>query len=202
MPTERELLGTLVPVGGGDPVPLFKPELTLGRRAGCDIRLDFENVSGKHCALQLVNGIWNLRDLGSTNGTSVNGSRISSQHAIMPEDEIGVADHLYTIDYVPSGPEAFVSKNRVLEQEVQEERKRHSLMELAGMDTDDDKPKRQARPKTAPALIERLSADQAEFDDAVPEHFKAAAPPKPKPKKQDEDADFLKLIEDEVKKPD
>ena len=34
----------------------------------------------------------------------------------------------------------------------------------------------------------------------MPEHFKAA--PKPKPKKQDEDDDFLKLIEDEVKKPD
>jgi pSer/pThr/pTyr-binding forkhead associated (FHA) protein len=200
MQPEREILGTLVPVGGGDPVPLLKPELTLGRRAGCDIRLDFENVSGKHCALQLINGIWSLRDLGSTNGTSVNGSRISSQHAIMPEDEIGVADHLYTIDYVPSGPEAFVSKNRVLEQDVQEERKRHSLMELAGMDTDDDKPKRQSRPKTAPALIERLSAEQGEFEDVVPEHFKA--PPKPKPKKHDENEDFLKLIEDEVKKPD
>jgi pSer/pThr/pTyr-binding forkhead associated (FHA) protein len=199
MPPEREVLGTLLPVGGGDPIHLLKPELTVGRRAGCDIRLDFENVSGKHCALHLVNGIWNLRDLGSTNGTSVNGSRISSQHAVMPEDEIGIADHLYTIDYVPSGPEAFVSKNRVLEQEVQEERKRHSLMELAGMDTDEDKPKRISRPKTAPALIERLSADQAEFEDAVPEHFKAA--PKPKPKKKDEDEDFLKLIEDEVKKP-
>jgi pSer/pThr/pTyr-binding forkhead associated (FHA) protein len=199
MPPERELLGTLLPVGGGDPIPLLKPELTIGRRAGCDIRLDYENVSGKHCALQLINGIWTLRDLGSTNGTSVNGSRISSQHAIMPEDEIAVADHLYTIDYVPSGPEAFVSKHKVLEHEVEEERKRHSLMELAGMDTDDDKPKRISRPKTAPALIERLSAEQGEFEDAVPDHFKAA--PKPKPKKKDEDDDFLKLIEDEVKKP-
>jgi hypothetical protein len=73
-------------------------------------------------------------------------------------------------------------------------------MELAGLDTDEDRPKRVARPKTAPALIERLSAEQGEFDDAVPEHFKSA--PKPKPKKKDEDDEFLKLIEDEVKKPD
>jgi len=79
------------------------------------------------------------------------------------------------------------------------ERKRHSLMELAGLDTDDDRPKRVSRPKSAPELIERISADEGDFDDAVPEHFKA--PPKPIPKKQDEDDDFLKLIEDEVKKP-
>lgn len=198
MPPLPDVLGTLVPVGGGDPIPLVKPELLVGRRAGCDIRLDFENVSGKHATLVLINGVWHVRDMGSTNGTSVNGSRLSSQHAIMPEDELGIADHLYTIDYVPSGPEAFISTHKVLDTEVQDERKRHSLMELAGLDTDGDRPKK-ARPKSAPALIERLSADEAEFDDAVPQHFKAA--PKPKPKKKDEEDEFLKLIEDEVKKP-
>jgi hypothetical protein len=200
MPPHREVLGTLTPVGGGDPIHLVKPELILGRRPGCDIRLDFENVSGKHCALSLINGVWHVRDLGSTNGTTVNGSRLSSQHAIMPEDELGLADHLYTIDYTPSGPEAFISTHRVLDNEVQEERKRHSLMELAGLDTDGDRPKRVARPKTAPERIERLSADDAEFEDSVPEHFKQGSKPKPKPKKADDD-DFLKLIEDEVKKP-
>jgi len=54
-------------------------------------------------------------------------------------------------------------------------------------------------PAAAMALIERLDADQAEFDDAVPEHFKAA--PKPKVKRKEEDDDFLKLIEEEVNKP-
>ena len=200
MQPRPELLGTLLPVGGGDSIPLLKPELVVGRRAGCDIRLDFENVSGKHCVLTLINGVWHVRDLGSTNGTSVNGSRLSSQHAIMPEDEVGVADHLFTIDYLPSGPEAFISTHKVLDEEVQDERKRHSLMELAGLDTDDDRPRKVSRPKSAPALIERPLAEEAEFDDAVPEHFKAA--PKPKPKKKDDDDDFLKLIEDEVKKPD
>ncbi len=202
MPPRPDVLGTLLPVGGGDSISLLKPELTVGRRAGCDIRLDFENVSGKHCVLTLINGVWHVRDLGSTNGTSVNGSRLSSQHAIMPEDEVGIADHLYTIDYVPAGPEAFISTHKVpvLDEEVQDERKRHSLMELAGLDTDSDRPKKVGRPKSAPTLIERLSADEAEFDDAVPEHFKAS--PKPQPKKKDDEDDFLKLIENEVKKPD
>jgi hypothetical protein len=199
MPPEKETLGTLVPVGGGDPVPLLKPELVVGRRGGCDVRLDFENVSGKHCVLRMINGVWHVRDMGSTNGTTVNGSRTSSQSAIMPEDELGIADHLFTIDYVPAAPDALFSTQKVLDQEIQEERKRHSLMELAGLDTDEDRPKRVSRPKSAPELIERLSADAGEFDDAVPEHFKA--PPKPKPKKKDEEDEFLKLIEDEVKKP-
>jgi pSer/pThr/pTyr-binding forkhead associated (FHA) protein len=199
MPPESETLGTMIPVGGGDPIPLLKSELVVGRRGGCDIRLDFENVSGKHCNLKLINGVWHVRDMGSTNGTTLNGTRTTSQHAIMPEDELGIADHLFTIDYVPAAPEALFATQKVLDLEIQEERKRHSLMELAGLDTDDDRPKRVSRPKSAPQLIERISSEEGEFDDAVPEHFKAA--PKPKPKKLDEEDDFLKLIEDEVKKP-
>ena len=47
-------------------------------------------------------------------------------------------------------------------------------MDLAGLDTDDTKVKPK-RPKRAPTVIERLSADEAEFDDVVPDHFKDAA---------------------------
>ena len=201
MQPQREVLGTLMPVGGGDPIPLLKSELTIGRRAGCDIRFDFDNVSGKHCVLRRFNGIWHIRDLGSTNGTFLNGAPVSSEHAIMPDDEVKVADHLFTLDYVPSGPDAFISTHKVLDEDIAEERKKHSLMELAGLDTDDDKPSRITRPKSAPISIERISAEEGEFDDAVPQHFKTAAKPKPKPKKKDEEDDFLKLIEDEVKKP-
>jgi predicted component of type VI protein secretion system len=189
-----ELLGILNPVGGGDPIPLKKAEIVVGRRAGCDIRLDFENVSGKHCALRLINGVWMVRDLGSTNGTSVNGTLLSSEQSVMPEEEIGIAGHLYTIDYEPAGPEAFLSSHKDLDEEVVEERAHHSLMDLAGLDTDAAKPK---RAKRAPTVIERLSVDEAEFDDAVPEHFKQAA----KPKKQPTDDDFFKIIEDDVQKP-
>ncbi len=199
MGPSRENYGTLLPVGGGDPIPLVKTELVIGRRPKSDIRLDFENVSGKHAALTLVNGLWNIRDMGSTNGTSVNGSRLSSPHTVMPDDEVGFADHLYTIDYEPSGPEALISKQNVLEDEALNDRHRHSLMELAGLDTDTDKPAHIHRPKTAPAEIERLSVDEAEFGDTVPAHFKSAAKPKPK-KRDDGDDDFLKLIEDEVNK--
>jgi predicted component of type VI protein secretion system len=190
----NEILGVLHPVGGGDPIPLTKPEMVIGRRAGCDIRLDFENISGKHCTLRFLNGIWMLRDLGSTNGTTVNGSLLASEQSVMPDEELGIAGHMYTIEYDPAGPEAFLNSHKELDEEVVQERARHSLMDLAGLDTDDAKTK---RAKRAPTVIERLSVDEAEFDDAVPDHFKAP----PKPRKPPTDDDFFKVIEDDVKKP-
>lgn len=199
MDPTRETYGTLLPMGGGDPIPLGKTELTVGRRPTCDVRLDFDNVSGRHAVLSLVNGVWRVRDLGSTNGTSVNGSRLANPHSVMPEDELGFAGHLFTIDYVPVGPEAVIAAQQTLDvEEVEDDRKRHSLMQLAGLDTD-AKTIQPARPRTAPKIIERLSVDEAEFEDEVPETFKPAPPPRSR--KADDD-DFLKLIEDEVvKKP-
>jgi predicted NUDIX family phosphoesterase len=124
----------------------------------------------------------------------VNGSRLSSEQSLMPDEELGIAGHLYTIDYVAAGPEAFLSSHKELDDEVVVERERHSLMDLAGLDTDNVKVE---RPKKAPKVIERLSADEAEFDDTVPQHFKKPI----KPKSQPTDDDFFNLIEDEVKKP-
>lgn len=193
MRPRSEVLGILQPVGGGDPIPLYKTEITIGRRPSCDIRLDFENISGKHCLLRLLNGVWNVKDLGSTNGTTVNGARLTTEQSVMPDEELGIAGHMFTIDYDPAGPEAFLSSHKELDDEVVQERAKHSLIDLAGLDTDQTRPK---RAKRAPTIIERLSADEAEFDDAVPEHFKAPPAPAKKPPSDD---DFFKLIEDDVK---
>ena len=198
MPPHGNLLGIMKPVGGGDPVPLRKTEMTVGRRPSNDICLDFENISGKHCVLLFHNQCWHVRDLGSTNGTSVNGSPLSSEHTVMPDDELGIAGYIYKIDYEPGAPATILNKDHALEEDVVETRKRTSLMELAGLDTDGDRRERKRRPTKAPETIERLSADEAEFDDALPAHVKAA----PKPKVAATDDDFLKLIEEDVvKKP-
>jgi predicted component of type VI protein secretion system len=193
MRPRSEILGILEPVGGGDSIPLNKPEMLVGRRASCDIRLDFENVSGKHCLLRIINGVWNVKDLGSTNGTTVNGARLTTEQSVMPDEELGIAGHMFTIAYDPAGPEAFLTAHKDLDEEVVQERTKHSLMDLAGLDTDDTKTK---RPKRAPTIIERLSVDEAEFDDAVPDHFAA---PKAPAKKPPSDDDFFKLIEEDVK---
>ena len=91
-------LGRLVPVGGGDPIPLVLDTMTVGRRQSCDICLDYHNVSGIHAEFAFRNGVWTVRDMGSTNGIKVNGERVPSR-ALRPGDEVGIAGHKFAIEY-------------------------------------------------------------------------------------------------------
>lgn len=94
-------LGELVPVGGGDPIPLLQPNLLIGRRESCDICLKFQNVSSQHCELTFQNGYWLIRDLGSSNGIKVNGERVTSK-PLKPGDTISIASHQYRLGYTLS----------------------------------------------------------------------------------------------------
>ncbi|MDB5310826.1 MAG: hypothetical protein JWO38_5028 [Gemmataceae bacterium] len=94
----QEQLGELVPVGGGDAIPLIQNVMTIGRRESCDICLDFPNISGTHAELAYRNGVWHVRDMGSTNGVKVNGER-TVRRPLRPGDEVAVANHKYTIQY-------------------------------------------------------------------------------------------------------
>jgi adenylate cyclase len=96
------MFGELVPCGGGDPIPLVKPKLLLGRRNSCDISLRFPNVSSHHCQLELLNGYWFVRDLNSRNGIKVNGIRCDSKW-LMPGDVLSVAKHRFELVYTPEG---------------------------------------------------------------------------------------------------
>lgn len=91
-------LGRLIPVGGGDPIPLAMDTMTVGRRQSCDIRLDYHNVSGIHAEFAFRNGVWSIRDMGSTNGVKVNGERVPMR-VLRPGDEVGIAGHKFVIDY-------------------------------------------------------------------------------------------------------
>jgi|MudIll2142460700_1097286.scaffolds.fasta_scaffold185812_2 adenylate cyclase len=94
------MLGELIPVGGGDPIPLLKKKLLVGRREGCDITLRFANVSAHHCQLSLEQGYWFVKDLKSRNGTKVNGARVTRKR-VDPGDTLCVAKHKYTVNYSP-----------------------------------------------------------------------------------------------------
>ncbi len=95
------MYGELHPVGGGDPIPLLKVILLVGRRESSDIVLRFPNVSGNHCELELVEGYWYVNDLNSRNGTKVNGERVKKQRLI-PGDKLSIARHVFQIRYEPA----------------------------------------------------------------------------------------------------
>lgn len=96
-----KLLGELLPQGGGDPIPLLKERLTVGRRENCDIVLRFGNVSSNHCELTLEHGYWFVKDLGSRNGTRLNGYRISKKR-MDPGDTLSIAKRDYKAKYSPA----------------------------------------------------------------------------------------------------
>lgn len=96
------MLGELVPCAGGDPIPLLKPNLLVGRRSSCDITLRFSNVSSHHCKLELLNGFWHVQDLSSRNGIKVNDVRCEGRW-LLPGDVLSVAKHKYEILYNATG---------------------------------------------------------------------------------------------------
>ena len=124
----QEQYGELVPIGGGDAIPLIRTTMTIGRRESCDICLKFQNISSQHCELSLRNGVWHIQDSGSTNGVKVNGER-TQRRPLRPGDEIGIANHKYTIQYQlaagSSIEDVFAEEEDVFGQ---------SLMEKAGLE--------------------------------------------------------------------
>jgi pSer/pThr/pTyr-binding forkhead associated (FHA) protein len=122
----HEINGELVPVGGGDPIPLIREKLVVGRRDSCDIPMHFPSISGQHCELTYRNGYWYIKDLNSTNGVKVNGTRVHEK-LLHPSDKITIAKRVYTIVYeLPAG--------RVAQEEVEEDIMSRSLLQKAGLE--------------------------------------------------------------------
>src|SRR5436189_349735 len=86
----------LVPLEGGAPVEVTKEMTLIGRQDECDVRLDHKSVSKMHCVLVKTDGLLLLRDLGSTNGTRVNGTRVR-RAALLPNDKLSVANFHFRV---------------------------------------------------------------------------------------------------------
>ena len=95
------MFGKLIPQGGGDPIPLMKKKLLIGRRESCAVVLRFSNVSAPHSLLVIEHGYWFAKDLNSRNGTRVNGSRIERKRRD-PGCILRIAKHIYEVDYSPT----------------------------------------------------------------------------------------------------
>jgi pilus assembly protein CpaF len=85
---------------GGDPRALSfdKDEVTIGRVSGNDIVLPKGNVSKRHSRILLKDGHVEISDLKSTNGTYVNGKKITDTVVLGATDRVYVGDFLITID--------------------------------------------------------------------------------------------------------
>ena len=71
---------------------------TLGRSRDCDIVLQDPNVSRKHAEIRPRGGSWVVTDLGSTNGSRINGRSVEGSEVIKPGDEIEVGSTRLTFE--------------------------------------------------------------------------------------------------------
>jgi ABC transport system ATP-binding/permease protein len=94
--------------------------LRVGRLADNDVVLDDLLVSRRHAELYQVGGRWQIVDLGSANGTYVNGQRISQATAVDPDSVIGIGRSLLQlvgdrlVTYVDTGDVGFEARDLVV----------------------------------------------------------------------------------------
>jgi pSer/pThr/pTyr-binding forkhead associated (FHA) protein len=93
----------LVASAGWPPIRVDRVLVVVGRHPNCDARLVSPRVSRWHCCLTEVDGeVW-VRDLGSTNGTWIDGRRVSSGR-LRPGDVLAIAHVRYRVEEVPAEP--------------------------------------------------------------------------------------------------
>jgi pSer/pThr/pTyr-binding forkhead associated (FHA) protein len=90
----------LLPLDGGAPIDLVKDMILVGRKDDSDVRLEHKSVSKMHCVIVKTDGLLFLRDLGSTNGTRVNGQRVR-RAALLPNDQLTIANYKFRVHLGP-----------------------------------------------------------------------------------------------------
>ena len=72
----------------GERIVLETDSLKIGRQATCRIVFNDSNVSREHAQMRRTADGWKLLDLGSTNGTKINGVKISEEQLLVNGDEL------------------------------------------------------------------------------------------------------------------
>jgi predicted component of type VI protein secretion system len=92
----------LVMARGPRPGQIFelpRSTVSIGRDPGNRVVVDDPQISRQHARITPQGGLMILEDLGSTNGTTVNGLRISTAHTLAHGDEIGMGDNVTLVFY-------------------------------------------------------------------------------------------------------
>ena len=98
-----------------DAIKLADGVTTVGRHDDCQFRIKSSQVSRRHCELFEKKGLLLVKDLGSSNGTFVNGKRIQDQRVLEPGDELMIGQVTLKVAKVGTavpGPPARPARSR------------------------------------------------------------------------------------------
>jgi len=76
----------------GERARMVDPTFVIGRSRSCELRLSDARISSRHCRIEDRGDGFALVDLGSTNGTSVNGELVTGDRVLRSHDKIEVGD--------------------------------------------------------------------------------------------------------------
>jgi predicted component of type VI protein secretion system len=80
-------------------VRLRAADTTVGREKGCGLRIPSGTVSRRHCRLHFQDGYLTVEDLGSANGTYVNGHRVAGKEVVRPGDRLAIGPLVFVVEY-------------------------------------------------------------------------------------------------------
>ncbi len=86
--------------GPGEDLPIPATTTTFGRKAGCDVVIADPYLSGKHGVFTVADGAVTITDTGSTNGTSVNGTKLlaNAAQSLVDGDEVQLGQTRYRFE--------------------------------------------------------------------------------------------------------
>lgn len=95
------MLAQLISVKGDRTIRITRDVTVVGRRPEiCDLVIASDSISKIHCVISKTDGLLFVRDLGSTNGTRVNGQRVT-RGALLPGDELAIASIKFKVHLGP-----------------------------------------------------------------------------------------------------
>jgi len=100
-----ELALTVFWLSGKETLHFSRTPITLGRNLDCECRIDDQTVSNRHAQISFHHNQWWLEDLGSTNGTLLNGQPLTEAVVLIGGDQMqcGQVSMEVAIDPTTSG---------------------------------------------------------------------------------------------------
>jgi pSer/pThr/pTyr-binding forkhead associated (FHA) protein len=151
-------------------VPFDRPSITIGRKPNNDLAFNRPEISGSHAAFLFENNQYFVMDLGSTNGTLLNGAQLVARekYGLQDKDVITVAP--FTIQFIVEEE----SMDTMIEVSAQPPAAQKKMRSGTAPDLAAANPVQQQAPAPAPAAAPPPALDPQPSAPAVP----AAPPPK------------------------